>query len=231
MKVVAYVRVSTEKQAEEGLGLEVQEASIRQWAKANGHSVVAMCCDAGVSGATDLDQRDGLADALERLRARSAQAVVVHRLDRLARDLVVQEQLLAEVWRLGGEVFSTASGEAHLRDDPDDPSRRMIRQILGAVSEYERAMITLRLRRGRAAKAARGGYAYGSPPFGTQARDRALVAQPDEAATVDRMRALRSEGLSLREIAAVMGREGRTSKRGGGWHPETVARVLARAAA
>jgi hypothetical protein len=66
-----------------------------------------------------------------------AGAIVVYR---LAGDLVLQEQLLAEVWR-SGELLSTAGGEAHLHDDP---SRRLIRQVLGAVSEYERAMIALR---------------------------------------------------------------------------------------
>jgi DNA invertase Pin-like site-specific DNA recombinase len=86
-EIVVYVRVSTGKQVEEGLGLADQE--------------------------------------------------VVYRLDRLARDLVLQEQLLAEVWR-SGELFSTAGGEANLHGDPEDPSRRLLRQVLGAVSEYER---------------------------------------------------------------------------------------------
>ena len=57
-----------------------------------------------------LADRDGLAEALDALRSRQAGGVVVARLDRLARDLVIQEQLLAEAWRLGGEVFSTAGG-------------------------------------------------------------------------------------------------------------------------
>ena len=60
----------------------------------------------------------------------------VYRLDRLARDLIVQETVLAEVKRLGGEVFSTSAAEAgYLSDDPDDPSRKLIRQVLGAVAE------------------------------------------------------------------------------------------------
>jgi len=53
----------------------------------------------------------------------------VHRLDRLARDLVLQEQLLAECWRMGATVSSTAAGEdAYLSDDPADPSRRLIKR-------------------------------------------------------------------------------------------------------
>lgn len=69
------------------------------------------------------------------------QGIFVYRLARLARDLVLQEQLLAEVSRAGGQVFSTSGAEQHyLVDDSDAPSRRLIRQILGAVSEYERSM-------------------------------------------------------------------------------------------
>jgi DNA invertase Pin-like site-specific DNA recombinase len=108
----------------------------------------------------------------------------------------VQEQVLAEIWRLGGQVFSTAQGEAAylVPDDVEDPSRKLIRQVLGAVAEYERAMIALRMRRGRRRKAESGGYAYGSPPFGAQALDRELVPEENEQQAVARITALRSEG-------------------------------------
>src|SRR5207244_2593385 len=98
--------------------------------------------------------------------------LVVYRLDRLARDLVLQEQLLSEVWRMHGVVCSTSPSEdAYLAPDDagDDPSRALIRQILGAVAQYERGMIRLRLRQGKARKVARGGYAGGAPPFGFRA--------------------------------------------------------------
>lgn len=229
LRVVAYLRVSTDRQAEHGLGLEVQRDALTAWARDTGYRIVAWCSDEGVSGSNGLETRDALAEALEILRGGQADALAVYRLDRLARDLVVQEQLLAEVWRLGAEVHSTASGEAHLRDDPDDPSRRMIRQILGAVSEYERAMISLRLRRGRARKAADGGYAYGAPAFGTRAEDGELVAEEREQAALARMRELRDGGASLRAIAATLDEEGHEPKRGGRWHPQTVARALTRA--
>lgn len=229
-RTVAYLRVSTDKQAEHGLGLEIQREAIEAWARQQRHQIVGWCADEGVSGSNGLESRDGLAEALHRIRAGDATALVVYRLDRLARDLVVQEQLLAEVWRMAADVHSTASGESDLRDDPDDPSRRMIRQILGAVSEYERAMISLRLRRGRERKAATGGFAFGSPAFGYRAQEGVLVPNDREQVALTRMRELRAEGLSLRQIADVLHAEGHRSKRGGRWHPQTVARVLERAA-
>lgn len=65
MKVVGYLRVSTDRQAEEGLGLEVQEQAIRSWAEDHGHHLIGMTRDEGISGSNGIDTRIGLADALE----------------------------------------------------------------------------------------------------------------------------------------------------------------------
>jgi DNA invertase Pin-like site-specific DNA recombinase len=229
MKVAGYVRVSTDRQAEHGLGLEVQEQAIRRWAKKSGHRLVAVFRDEGVSGSNGVTQRIGLIDALAALKARDAAGLVVARLDRLARDLIIQEQLLAEVKRSGATPFSTAPGEAaYLTDDPDDPSRKLIRQVLGAVSEYERAMISLRLRTGRARKAEHGGFAYGSPPFGYTANDGALVPDPTEQHVIARMRELDAEGWTQREIATTLNREGHRTKQNRAWTRVTVGVVLRR---
>lgn len=228
MKVVAYLRVSTDKQAEEGLGLDVQEQAIRRWAKSEGHRVVLLCRDAGVSGSSGLDSRRELPDALEMLHGQGAQGLVVYRLDRLARDLVLQEQLLMEVRRAGAEVFSTSPSEQdYLKDDPDDPSRRLIRQVLGAINEYERGMIRLRLRRGQQRKAEKGGYAGGRPPYGYRADGRALVPIPDEQAIIRQARELRDIGLSYREIAERLTSDSSYPRSGGVWHPTMVARMVA----
>lgn len=230
MRLVGYIRVSTDRQAEKGLGLDVQERAIRAWAKTAGHRITAMTRDEGVSGSNGLATRTGLADALDVIRDGKAKGLVVYRLDRLARDLIVQEQILAEVRRIGGDVFTTAAGEAgYLADDPDDPSRKLIRQVLGAVAEYERSMIALRMRSGRRRKAENGGYAYGSPPLGYRAEGKQLVPDESELAAVERMRELHAGGESVRAIARALEREGYTTKRGAGWHPTTVARALRRA--
>ncbi len=85
-------------------------------------------------GGNGLDAREALPDAVAEVREHRATGLVVYRLDRLARDLILQETLLAEIANLGGRVFSTIPGEQDvIEDDPDDPSRRLIRQVLGAV--------------------------------------------------------------------------------------------------
>jgi DNA invertase Pin-like site-specific DNA recombinase len=133
---------------------------------------------------------------------------------------------MRDVWRLGGEVYSTAADENSLRDDPDDPSRKLIRRMLGAVVEYDREMTLLRLRNGRKAKARSGGFAYGAPPFGWTAINGKLRRSKTEQATLRLMLDMASGGASTRDIADALNTDGRPSKRGGSWSSATVARVL-----
>lgn len=229
MKVVAYLRVSTDRQAEDGYGLDVQTADCRAWARREGHRIVGWYPDEGVCGANELEARVKLPEALTDLADHTAAGLVVPRLDRLARDLVIQESLIAEIWRMGCDIFSTSAAEQQfLTNDPDDPSRKLIRQILGAVNEYERAMIVLRLRRGRAAKGRAGGYAYGAPPFGYRSEDSELTEDATEQAACDHIAAMDAAGASLRAIADALNDAGLRTKRGQRWFPETVRRVKLR---
>jgi DNA invertase Pin-like site-specific DNA recombinase len=229
MQISAYLRVSTDAQAEHGLGLDVQRQAIRRWAREHGHRIVEWHADEGVSGSNGLEHREGLAAALATLRTKTAHGLVVYRLDRLARDLIVQEQLIAEVRRTGVPLFSTSNSEDHyLEDDPDDPSRALIRQVLGAVSQYERAMITLRMASGRKRKAEGGGYAYGSPAYGWEATDGVLIPIPEEQQVIRDIVEAVGTGRSIRGVAEDLN-ERLVPARRGRWHPSTVARVLKRA--
>jgi DNA invertase Pin-like site-specific DNA recombinase len=227
MRVVGYVRVSTDRQVDFGAGLDVQRKAVRAWCRTHSHRLVALVADEGVSGT--LADRPALAEALALLREGKAGGLVVHRLDRLARDLVLQEQLLAECWRMGASVSSTAAGEdAYLSDDPADPSRRLIRQILGAVSDYERSMVRLRLATGRRHKAEAGGYAYGSPPFGFRSERGELVPRMEEQPALARITELHAARSSLREIARALTAEGFAARGGGLWHPGVLSRIVSR---
>lgn len=226
-KLLAYVRVSTDLQAEQGLGLQVQERAIRTWAQTRGFKVVDVHKDEGVSGSLDVAQRPGLASCLNLLQHGAAQGLIVARLDRLARALTVQEAVLARVWEAGGSVFTVDAGEIH-RDDPADPMRTAMRQMVGVFAQLERGMIVARMRAGRVLKAAKGEYAYGAPPLGYRSENRSLIRVEEEWATVERIRALRDEGCSLRQIADRLDAEGHHPKRAVRWHPQTLSQVLKR---
>ena len=225
LSYIAYLRVSTDRQAEEGLGLAAQDKAIRTLLRERRVRPSRFYEDRGVSGA--VEDRPELSELLQTLG--SGDLVVVARLDRLARDLLTQEVLLRDIRQRGADVVSCSPAESdYLRDDPHDPTRKLIRQVLGAVSEFERALIKLRLQRGRALKAERGGFAYGSPPFGYGAEGGELVMVAEEQAAIQLARGLRHEGASLREIGLTLAERGYPSKRGGSWYPSTVARVLDR---
>ena len=237
MKLVAYLRVSTDLQAEKGLGLHVQERGIKAWAKKEGHKIVLWTRDEGISGSNGVDTRVGLLDALAALsdcrqpsarRTGEAEGLVVYRLDRLARALTIQETTLATIWAMGGSAFSVDIGEV-AKDDPDDPMKTALRQMIGVFAELERGMINARLRAGRKLKAERGGYAgYGSPSLGYRAEGKELVADEGEQAALERIRQLHGAGASLREIAATLTAEGHKPKRSDRWHPESLRRIVAR---
>jgi DNA invertase Pin-like site-specific DNA recombinase len=105
LKVVGYVRVSTDRQSEEGFGLTIQREAVCRWARRAGHRLVAVHADEGVSGTLPAAARPGLTAALDMIRTGAADALVLAKLDRLARTLSVQEAALARVWAQGGRVF------------------------------------------------------------------------------------------------------------------------------
>lgn len=230
MRYVVYLRVSTDQQADAGQGLDIQEAACRKWLREGRHRLVEVCSDAGRSGSLDVGHRPGLARALALVGADRADGVVVHRLDRLARDLVLQEQLLAELHRRGKQLASVDVTENQsLIFSPDDPTRALVRRILGSIAQYEREVIRLRLMAGRARKKLEGGYAGGGPPFGFAAVRGELVKIPGEQAAIRRMVSLRRQGASLREIGARLETEGiRSRAPHGKWRPATIMEILRR---
>lgn len=231
MDLVAYLRVSTDAQLD-GFGLQVQEKAIRAWAKANGHRIVEVFTDAGVSGSRDAADRPGLSAALDALRPPPrARGLVVARLDRLARALHVQEIALQVAWRAGAQVFTADGGEV-LADDPDDPMRTFVRQVMGGVAQLERGLINKRMRDGRKAKAdtgrkATGSYAYGYTGAG-KGRDRDAAPRADEQAAVARIVELRRAGQPYRQIAELLDTEGLKPRRAQSWSAMAVRNIAIR---
>jgi DNA invertase Pin-like site-specific DNA recombinase len=86
--------------------------------------------DERVSGTEDAADRPGLTAALTMIEDRGAEGLLVARLDRLARTLAVQEAVLGHVWKHGGRVYAADVREV-LQDDPDDPMRTAMRQMMG----------------------------------------------------------------------------------------------------
>ncbi|MFM1966829.1 MAG: hypothetical protein RL134_2554 [Actinomycetota bacterium] len=232
-RAVVYLRVSTVEQAERGLGLKVQQAACVELAEAEGFEVVAVHADEGVSGAEQLDARDGLVSAIDMLQSEQADVLVVYRLDRLARDLIMQETLLQRVWAAGALILSCSAAETELArlDDGEDPARTLVRQILAAVAAYERSMIRLRMRGGRRRAARERVFAGGIPPFGWEPDKTTPMGLREvwlEQATIQRAARLHEvDGLSWPEVAAQLNAEGMYRREARAWDAQSVRRAVA----
>lgn len=233
MRLVAYCRTSTHNGGGSD-SLQAQEDACREWATAHGHDVVLAFRDDALSGALGIEERPGLHASLVALDDGEADGLVVHRPDRLARELHVQEVALAHAWAAGPDVrvFEAAEGAEIMRDDPSDPQRRFLRQVMGAAAELERGLIKARLQGGRRRKAQRGGYIGGARlhrRYGytlTPAGDYVPIAE--EQATIARMAALREVGASWKAVADTLNAEGVEPPSGARWYPATCRRILVR---
>lgn len=238
-RVVGYIRVSTDQQAEHGSGLTYQKRAIELWCHRNGFELTTVFSDEGVSGGEQIDQRVGLPLALSSCTgpeykapaAADADGIVVYRLDRLARDMILQEWIIRELGRHAGRLYSCQDAEQQMLDDPTDPQRTMMRQILGAFAQYESQMIRARLMAGKRIKREHGGYIGGTPPYGTcNAGGGELAICEDEMVVLNRMMAIRSEGISYAKVGDLLNAEGHRTRTGVLWSAPRVQQILARTA-
>ena len=130
-----------------------QRAAIAAYAKRAGVQIVDEYYDEAVSGADHIDTRPGFRAMLERLLSNGVRTIVVETANRFARDLMVQEVGFAMLKERGITLIAADSPDAFL---DDTPTSRLIRQVLGSVSEFEKAMLVSKLRGARERKRANG---------------------------------------------------------------------------
>ncbi len=217
MKCFAYIRVSGKIQVERD-GPERQRDSITSFASKNDYQIEAEYFDKGVSGSREGFDRPAFTEMFTAIRANGVRTVLVERSDRIARDLMVGEVIYQEFRKLGVRVIETEGG-TELTVEDNEPTKVLIRQILGAVAQFEKAIIVQKLNAGRLRKRLAGGRAEGPPPFGHT---------PEEKLIVNRIHELKSTGLSPRLIADKLNADKTATRNGGLWHRTSVKRVLGR---
>jgi DNA invertase Pin-like site-specific DNA recombinase len=136
--VYGYIRVSSKSQVE-GTGLDRQETNIKSFCKVSKLSIDDIVADNGVSGT--IENREGITKLLS--LTKRGDVVVFEKLDRLARDLMVQETIIKQFQSKGVVLKSVKDGEELLDEKPE---RIMIRQILGAVYQYDKSQIVEKLK-------------------------------------------------------------------------------------
>jgi site-specific DNA recombinase len=220
VKLVGYVRVSSESQAE-NTSLSEQRKKIEAYCYAFGHELLQVFEEVG-SGKNAVD-RPQFTAALEMVRT-EADGIISAKLDRLARNTRDVLALVEDVLQPQNKALVLLD----LQVDTSSPTGRMILTVMAAVATLERDTINERTQGGRKAKATNGGYAYGSPRFGTAAVEGELVTDSDESAVIEVIRKHRKSGKSYGSIADYLNTHNFKTKRGGVWAAQTVMNIYKR---
>ena len=211
---VAYVRVSTDTERQ-ALGVQAQRDALERWAQGAGISILEWFVEE-VSGGAPLDKRPVLLEAIATVATFGAGSLVVQRLDRFSRDPLTAALAESEL-RKNGASLACADGAG----SGDSPTDELIRGILLSVARFEKALIRSRIKAALAVKRSRG-ERVGAAPYGMKPEGKSLSVHPEEAATVDRLRALRASGLTLRAVIDQATAEGLLNRAG---KPFTLAAV------
>lgn len=223
-KVLGYVRVSTDEQADRGVSLAAQRAGVVALAAARGLDLVEVIEDAGASARTL--RRDGLRRALASLRAGEVGGLVVAKLDRLTRSVRDWAGLCDEHFGAprGPRLYSAAEDL-----DLKTASGRMVANIMMSVAQYEREAIVERTQGAMDHKAGRG-ERLGTIPYGRRLVEggKRLEPAPAEVEAIAAIRGMRLAGLTFRAIAGALDQRGLGSRSGRPWSSSTVAQILKR---
>lgn len=220
MEFVAYYRVSTQKQGQSGLGLEAQKASVLDFIKQRGGTLIAEYVEVESGKRND---RPEIAEALRHAK-KSGATLLIAKLDRLARNVA----FIANLLESGAEVMAADMPEAN----------RFMLHVMAAVAENEARAISDRTKAALAAKKARGAkLGFANPDRKDQGRACRAGAGVNAAKARDfaenvlpLIEALMKDGMTLQDCADALNRRGVATARGGSWHPATVRNALIKGA-
>ncbi len=221
MKIIGYIRVSTDQQAESGLGLEAQKNAIESYAQKVGQLIADFYSDEGSSGSLSLEKRPGILNAINALE--KGDILAVAKRDRLGRDPLVLAMIESAIARKSARIIS-AAGEG---TDNDDPSSILMRRMIDAFAEYERLIIKARTKAALRVKKEKG-QRVGHIPYGYKlAQDGIhLEEKEDEQETIKQIKKLRIKGYSIRETALRMNNKQQFNRDQSKWNHASIFRVL-----
>lgn len=232
LTVYAYMRVSTETQADKGYGLDVQRAEIDKYAKDNGITISDYFTDAGVSGAAKdtaedgeaISKRAGLLDLLATIS--EGDAVLVLNTSRLWRSDNTKVLVRREIMKRHAKIISIEQPKYDIY--ATDPNDRLIAGIIELLDEWERLSIALKLARGRTIKAKGGDKPAGVCPYGYQyAEDKkSVIVSEQEAQLVKFMFTEGQKGRTLTQIADALNDKGIVTRQGKAWCRGSVRAIL-----
>ena len=221
MPIYSYMRLSTDEDKQSN-SFEIQSHVITKYAKENGLEPILKTFKDAKSGAK-LEQRTGLMEMLNTIK--KDDKVIVHKIDRLSRDVLQMGWIRTELARKGCELIIIDS-----KNDTDDPMANLMEQIVTAFADYERQMIKSRIQATMDLKKSKGVKLGGAIPYGydviEQDKKKVLVKNEVEQKIIASIKRYKSKGLSLGAIAKKLNERGITTKKGKEFQSMQVKRIL-----
>jgi DNA invertase Pin-like site-specific DNA recombinase len=209
---VAYFRTSSATNVgQDKDSLARQESAVRSYAKRNDIAIVGEYYDAAVSGADPVTQREGFSLMLQRIAGNGVRTILVETANRFARDLMVQETGWKMLQDLGVELVAVDSPMSFVEDTP---TANMVRQILGAVAEFDKALTVAKLRGARERMKAKTGKCEGRKSWAEMNPEMVAMA-----------RELRQSGKSLNAVRVALANLGYVSSSGTPFTRSVVSRM------
>jgi DNA invertase Pin-like site-specific DNA recombinase len=207
-----YIRVSGESQVKEDGPVRQREA-IKAYAAKNGFRVVKWFVEEAVSGTVESKDRPAFSEMLAALMGNGTRTVLIEKLDRIAREVYVQEGTIRLLKQKGFELISVNEPDLN----SDDMYRVAMRQMMGVFAELDRKSIVYKLRAARQRKRAQMGHCEGRKAFGFRA---------GEDVTIARMKSLRATGQTWEQIAKTLNEENLKPRKSKQWYATSVRRIV-----
>jgi len=229
-KAVAYLRVSGLGQVD-GTGFARQEETIRRYAEKHGLNLVGSYQERGISGTKEETDRTAMLELISDNENEPKPVVIIESMDRLARNLAIQEQIVMFLAKEGFELISANTGENVTRALQDDPMRRAMIQVQGVFAELDKNLIVAKLKKGRIETRKRNGEQGQLTRDGKgkcEGRKRLDETQPELYAAAKRLSRKPRGGkkLSLRKIGAALADAGFVNSKGKPYDAKTLSRLL-----
>lgn len=202
-RLFGYTRVSGASQTDKD-GPIRQREGIEKFARDTGAQIIHIFSET-ISGTVDGMNRPEFVLMLELAKEREVTGIVVENLDRLARDLIVSELLIQELKKRGLKLYAVHNGPVDQVSCEADPSRKLIRQIMTALAEYNKSMLVLKLSAAKQRIKLKQGFCDGKKPYGHS---------PEGKAILELIVNLRGSGMSWRGVAKAL-TDGEIKKRHG----------------
>ena len=219
---VGYLRVSSKGQIR-GHGFQRQRDEITAYAKKHGYKIIEWYKEAYTG--TEADRPEFLR-MVEDMLSNGCRTIIIECMDRFGRRSMVSEQLLALLIRKDITMISAMTSQNVTEDvqNENDPWKKFIIQIQNSVAELDKRLLVRKLRKARESKRAKTGRCEGRKPFGYY---------PGEAETLKRMKQLYrkphgEKRLGFYQIATILNKEGRPTRKGTPWHGAQVSAILKR---